>query len=81
MTDAKLVKLGKKGQIVIPKVIRERLDVRTGDLLMITMEGDQIHITRPDKYAEITCGLLKGLWGKSPEDIKEYLEREKSSWE
>jgi len=80
MTNTKLVKLGKKGWIVIPKLLRERMGIKEGDLLLITAESDQISIISPEKYAKATRGLLKGLWGDSPEKVKAYLERERNSW-
>jgi len=80
MTNTKLVKLGKKGWIVIPKLLRERMGIKEGDLLLITAESDQISIISPEKYAKATRGLLKGLSGDSPEKVKAYLERERNSW-
>ena len=80
MTNTKLVKLGKKGQIVIPKALRERMGIKEGDLLLVTAESDQISIISPEKYAKTTRGLLKGLWGDTPEKIKAYLEKERNSW-
>ena len=81
MSETKLVRLGKKGQIVIPKALRESIGIDTGDLLLITAEGDQILITPPEKYAEMTRGLLKGLWGNTPDKVESYLEKERDSWE
>lgn len=80
MSNTKLVKLGKKGQIVIPKALRERMGIKEGDLLLITAESDQISIICPEKYAKTTRGLLKGLWGDTPEKVRLYLEKERNSW-
>lgn len=80
MSNAKLVKLGKKGQIVIPKVLRESMGIKTGDLLLITAEADQLLITPPEKYAKTTRGLLKGVWGDNPDEVEAYLEEERNSW-
>jgi AbrB family looped-hinge helix DNA binding protein len=80
MSNTKLVKLGKKGQIVIPKALRERMDIKEGDLLLMTAEPHQISIISPEKYAKATRGLLKGLWGDTPEKVKAYLEKERNSW-
>jgi AbrB family looped-hinge helix DNA binding protein len=81
MSDIKMVKLGKKGQIVIPKVLRDKIGIGTGDLLLITAEGDRISIIPPEKYAKMTRGLLKGLWGNTPDEVKAYIEMERKSWE
>ena len=80
MSNAKLVKLGKKGQIVIPKALRESIGIKTGDLLLITAEADQLLITPPGKYAKTTRGLLKRVWGDNPDEVEAYLEEERNSW-
>ncbi len=81
MLNTKLVKLGKKGQIVIPKALRESAGIKEGDLLLITAEGDQIRITSPEKYAKATRGLLRGVWGNTSDEVEAYLESERKSWE
>jgi antitoxin PrlF len=39
-------KLTSKGQITIPKQVRERLNLRTGDRVEFTVEGDRV-LLRP----------------------------------
>jgi AbrB family looped-hinge helix DNA binding protein len=80
MSNTKLVKLGKKGQIVIPKALRESMGIKIGDLLLVTAEGDRISIIPPEKYAKATRGLLKGLWGDTSDKVEGYLKRERNSW-
>ena len=81
MSNTKIVRLGKKGQIVIPKVLRESLGVEIGDLLLMTAEENQLSIIPAEKYARTTRGLLKGLWGDTPDMVETYLEEERKSWE
>ncbi len=81
MSNAKLVKLGTKGQIVIPKALRESMGIEVGDLLLITAEADQLLIMSPEKYAKATRGLLKGTWGDDPDQIQTYLTKERDSWD
>jgi antitoxin PrlF len=40
-------KLTSKGQITIPKQVRERLNLRTGDRVEFTMEGEDRVLLRP----------------------------------
>ena len=81
MSNTKLVKLGKKGHIVIPKALRDSIGVKEGNLLLITVESGQLLITTPERYAEATRGLLKGLWGRNPEEVESYLKEQRESWD
>ncbi len=45
-----VVTLSSKGQIVIPREIRQTLGLRKGDRLYVTREGDRIVLT---PYAEV----------------------------
>ena len=81
MSNTKLVRLGKKGQIVIPKALREIMGIEVGDQLLMTLKGDQLCIAPPEKYAAITRGLLKGVWGDEQKKIDAYLDKERESWE
>jgi AbrB family looped-hinge helix DNA binding protein len=38
--------MGPKGQVVIPKAIRDHLHLRPGDSLLVREEGDEAHIRR-----------------------------------
>ena len=46
-----------KGQITIPKAVRDRLELRTGDEVEFTIESDDRVTLRP---ARIDVGALKG---------------------
>ena len=81
MTASKLVRLGKKGQLVIPKEMREALGVKDGDELLASLEGGRVVLVRPADYARATRGLLKGTWGRNRQAVKRYLERERRSWQ
>ena len=50
------VKVGSKGQIVIPKVIREKQGIEPGKFLLIDEENGKIVIEKPD-----VNGLLSWL--------------------
>lgn len=81
MTIARMVKLGRKGQMVLPKEVRDSLGVKEGDHLVVTLQGEEALLITPERYARMTEGLLKGMWGKSKEGLEDYLERERHSWE
>jgi antitoxin ChpS len=80
MTIAKSVRLSRKGQLVIPKGMRDALGVKEGDELVVVLEGQRMVLARPQTYARSTRGSLKGAWGKRRRDIERYLARERQSW-
>jgi AbrB family looped-hinge helix DNA binding protein len=81
MTITKLVRLSAKGQLVIPKDMREALGMEEGDELLATLEGDRLLITRPEHFARSTRGMLKGTWGGSVKDLERHIARERRSWD
>jgi len=80
MTRARAVRLSAKGQLVIPKDMREALGVKEGDELLIAVEGSRVVLSRAAQHARRTRGLLKGTWGKSARDVARYVEEERRSW-
>lgn len=56
------VKVGEKGQIVIPKEARSLFNIQSGDTLLVL--GDDEHgiiITKPDVINEIAMQILNNL--------------------
>lgn len=56
------VKVGERGQIVIPKEARELFDIKPGDTLLVL--GDEkkgLAITKADAMEEFAMKILKGL--------------------
>lgn len=53
-----LTTISVKGQVVIPKKIRELLGLRSGDKLMVSVEGDAV-VLKP-----LRQGMAHRLWGK-----------------
>ncbi|MBI4606213.1 MAG: AbrB/MazE/SpoVT family DNA-binding domain-containing protein [Planctomycetes bacterium] len=81
MTLSRLVRISGKGQFVIPKEMREALDLKAGKVLLITLEGERIVLADPRRHAQQTKGLLKGTWGSSKDEVRRYLEGERDAWE
>jgi len=80
MGITKLVKLNKKGQLVIPQEIREKMGIKTEDSVVIFTRGDETILLTAKKYAQYTCGLMKGTWGFSKKLADEYISEERGSW-
>jgi AbrB family looped-hinge helix DNA binding protein len=81
MTMTKSVRLSAKGQLVIPKEMREALGLREGDELLATLEGERLLISRPEQFARSTRGILKGTWGRTRKELERYMLRERRSWD
>ncbi len=81
MAISKTVRLGKKGQIVIPKEMRDALRLKEGEEILTFLEEGRVILTRVREYAWKTRGLLKGTWGKSAKEVAGYLEKERGTWE
>jgi len=80
VTISKLVKLSKKGQLVVPQKIREKMGLESGKKVVIFMRGDETILLTPEKYASYTCGMLKRTWGSTKEEVESYINKERSSW-
>ena len=80
MTTVKSVRLSSKGQLVIPKEMRDALGVKEGDDVLIVLDAGRMLITTPREFARTTRGSLKGTWGRNRREIDQYLERERRSW-
>ncbi|MFH1562125.1 MAG: AbrB/MazE/SpoVT family DNA-binding domain-containing protein [Nitrospirota bacterium] len=56
-------KLSSKYQIVIPKKIRKKLNLNSGDELIMKVEDDKIIMRpKPKSYTEYMLGLGKEIW-------------------
>ena len=54
------VKVGERGQIVIPKDARETFDIKPGDTLMILgHEGRGLAVVKADKFQKIAEEMLR----------------------
>ena len=60
-------KMTSKGQVTIPKEIREFLSLKAGAVVIFEKENDQVFI-RSHKTLKAYRGILKGLGGKASFD-------------
>ena len=80
MTSYRTVKLSKKGQLVIPKDLRNAIGMEDGSDIVVGIENGKITLSPPGQYARSTRGLLKGTWGRTRREIRRYVDRERESW-
>ncbi len=58
------VKIGAKGQIVIPKEVREMFGLKEGDNLILMADKGQGIALQPFAYAEALWNAISGIRGK-----------------
>lgn len=73
-------KLTSKGQVTIPKAVRDRLGLETGDYLVFEPEGDRVVVTRAplsptDDFKELASRVAERFQeqGISRVDVEEAI--------
>jgi len=73
-----IVRVGRRGQMVLPKAVREALGVTEGDQLWVEVEGNRIILRPVSSLVRESLGSLRGTWG---EEIASYLKEEREAWD
>ena len=74
-----MIKISSKYQIVIPREVREKLNLKAGDKLIIKTNNEKIIIyPQPKSYAKYALGLGKEIWKGI--DATEYVRKERETW-
>jgi AbrB family looped-hinge helix DNA binding protein len=70
------VKVSSKNQIVIPRDAREKLHIKAGTKLDVTVMGDTIILMRvPKSYSKALKGIARPM--RYPPD---YIDKERDDW-
>jgi len=83
MKSINLVRVGKKGQIVIPEYIRKSLNLDEHSILSIYLDlnKDKVILVPANKLGSLTRGMLKGIWGSTREEADKYIRKERETWD
>jgi AbrB family looped-hinge helix DNA binding protein len=73
-----VVRVGRRGQMVLPKAVREALGVNEGDQLWVEVEGNRVILRPVSSLVRESLGSLRGTWG---EEIASYLKEEREAWD
>lgn len=61
MTESRVVKVGPKGQVVIPKIIRDLIGLRPGERVEVSRQGSEVRVRR-----SLMLDELRGVFAPSP---------------
>jgi AbrB family looped-hinge helix DNA binding protein len=79
MSQPVSVKVSSRYQIAVPRVARERLNIESGDRLLVDVQdGLLILIPQPQDYVAHLAGLHREVWADL--DTSTYLEEEREAW-
>lgn len=74
--------LTSKGQVTVPKAIRERLGLHAGDRLEFTVDQTGQIVVRPDRPRSEICGVLRDFaprQGVTVEEMNQAIRRRAAS--
>lgn len=71
------VAVSKRGYIVLPAGLRKEMGIKPGTKVILTREDDRIVLTPVASFTERLHGLTAQSFGKTPEDIDRYVDRER----
>lgn len=73
------IKVNAKYQITIPKSVREMLDIKVGNhLLLDVQDGVMVLIPEPKSYTDYLQGLPGEIWKGL--DVMDYRAEERGAW-
>lgn len=80
MGETATVKVSKRNQIVMPAEARRQLGIRSGDELLVDVQGHIIVLMpRPRDYTSYMAGLHGEIWRGI--DAARYIHEEREEWE
>jgi AbrB family looped-hinge helix DNA binding protein len=71
-------KVGGRYQVVVPKEIREALNLKPGDYLEVKLVDGAVVMIPQDSYTSRLFGKHQEVW--QGEDAVAYVRRERESW-
>ena len=79
MSQAVTVKVSSRYQIAVPRMARERLNIKSGDRLLVDVQdGLLILLPQPQDYVTHLAGLHREVWAGL--DTAAYLQQERDAW-
>ena len=80
MSETISVKVSSRYQISIPSIARERLNIQSGDRLLVDIQdGLLILLPQPQNYTAHMAGLHREVWAGL--STATYLQEERDAWD
>jgi AbrB family looped-hinge helix DNA binding protein len=80
MSQAISVKVSSRYQIAMPQAARKRLNIQSGDRLLVDIQdGMIVLIPTPKNYASKLAGLHRELWQNLDSSV--YIREERDAWD
>jgi AbrB family looped-hinge helix DNA binding protein len=80
MSEQLTVRVSSRYQISVPRVARRRLNIRSGDRLLVDVQdGLLILVPQPQDYTGRLAGLHREMWEGI--DTATYLQEEREAWD
>ena len=76
--EATGVTVSKRGYIVLPASLRKEMGIKPGTKVIVTRYHDRIVLIPMASFTERLHGLTAQSFGKTPEDIDQYIDRERN---
>jgi AbrB family looped-hinge helix DNA binding protein len=74
------VKVSSRNQIAVPSRVREQLNIRSGDRLLVDIQdGVIVLVPQPVDYTTHLSGLYRQVWQDL--DTSAYLREEREAWD
>lgn len=73
------VKVSAKYQVVIPKEVRKRMQIKPGQRVNVELGDNKIITIATESVVEKYAGSLTGVWGG--EDPAKWLRTERDAWD
>jgi AbrB family looped-hinge helix DNA binding protein len=79
MSISTSVKVSKRYQIAVPAIARQLLNIKSGDRLLVDIQGGiLVLIPEPKNYTDTMAGLHKEVWEGM--DAQKYVDQEREAW-
>ena len=81
MTDTTIVKVGNSGRFVIPRHIRQKLNLKDGDPVQVGIEDGKIVILTPQGLLEQFYSLTQNLRNSDKDVVQDLIDERRQEAE